>query len=203
MENGVVGNYDPAGAVGWSRLPETRTRGKNQHPPSTIFRIVTVNLLKVLLMVAAIWGAVQIHYTVRTRAMRALADRWGFRYLGPPPPRWWWPVSHPVVRPPVPSWISHLHLHGSITRIWNVIEGTRDGVTVLIFDGIIGEYRNSHPCTLIACQTEQNPFKKVASVDRVLQAHGWTVLHGVWLLWFSWTMRVRRIDQHISDLRPM
>jgi len=150
--------------------------------------------------VAAVWGSVQVHYTLRTRAMRALADRWGFRYLGPPPPRWRWPVSHPVVRPHVPSWVTHLHLYGQVTRVWNVIEGTRDGVQVLIFDVIVGEYRNSHPCTLIAFATEQNPFGRVASVDRLMQVHGWTVLHGVWFLWFSWTMRVSRIDQHLSTL---
>jgi hypothetical protein len=156
-------------------------------------------------MLAAVYGAVQVHYVIRTRAMRALAATWGLRYIGPPPPKWWWPVSHPVVRPPIPTWVSHLTLSGQrITRIWNVIEGTRDGEPVLIFDVIIGANRNSHPCTLIACQTEQNPFGSVATVDRVVQTNGWTVLHGVWFLWFSWTMRVKRLDQHLGRLlRPI
>ena len=161
-----------------------------------------MNLLKVFLAVAAVYGAVQVFYVVRTRAMRSLAARWNFRYIGPPPPKWWWPVSRPIVRPPVPSWVSHFTLSGQrITRIWNVIEGTWDGVAVLIFDVVLGENRNSQPCTIIACQTEQNPFQQVASVDRVLQTHGWTVLHGVWFLWFSWTMRVSRLDKHIRNLR--
>ena len=168
-----------------------------------IHRIAFVNLLIVLFEVAALYGAVQVFYLVRTRAMRALADKWGFRYVGPPPPKWWWPVTHPIVRPPIPTWVSHLTLSGQrITRIWNVIEGTRDGVTVLIFDVVIGDHRGSHPCTLIAYQTEQNPFGRVASVDRVLQIHGWTVLHGVWFLWFSWTMRVSRLDQHLRNYVP-
>lgn len=153
-------------------------------------------------MVAAIYGATQAYYVVRTRAMRALAARWSFRYIGPSPPKWWWPVTHPIVRPPIPPWVSHLTLSGRrISRIWNVIEGTRDGVTILIFDVVLGEHRNSQPCTVIAYQTEQNPFQEVASVDRVLHTHGWTVLHGVWFLWLSWTMRVSRLDKHISNLR--
>src|SRR5258707_13826949 len=102
-----------------------------------------MNLLKVFLTVAAVYGAVQVFYVARTRAMRSLAARWSFRYIGPPPPKWWWPVTHPIVRPPVPPWVSHLTLSGQrITRIWNVIEGTRDGVEILIFDVVLGEHRN-------------------------------------------------------------
>ena len=152
--------------------------------------------------IAAVYGAVQIYYAVRTRAMRALAARWSLRYIGPPPPKGLWLVTHPIVRPPLPPWVSHLTLSGQrITRIWNVIEGTKNGVAILIFDVVLGEHRGSHPCTIIACQVEQSPFQEVASVDRVLQNHGWTVLHGVWFFWFSWTMRVRRLDKHISNLR--
>ncbi len=161
-----------------------------------------MNLLKVLLALAAIYGAVQISYAVRTRAMRALAARWNFQYIGPPPRRWWWPVTHPIVRPPVPSWVSHLTLSGQkVSRVWNVIEGTRDGVAIVIFDVVLGGSRNSHPCTLIACQTEENPFQQPASVDRVIANQGWTVLHGVWFLWFSWTMGVSRIDKYLRNLR--
>lgn len=161
-----------------------------------------MNLLKIFAMLIAIYGAVQVFYTARTRAMRSLAARWNFRYVGPPPPRWWWPVKHPIVRPPVPSWVSHLTLSGQrITRVWNVVEGAKDGMTIVIFDVVLGEHRNSHPCTLIACQTELDPFQGRASVDRVLEDHGWMVLHGVWFLWFSWTMRVSRIDKHIRNLR--
>ncbi len=161
----------------------------------------TMNLLKLPLAVGAMLAAIQIFYVARTRAMRALAERWRFHYIGPPP-KLWRPISHPIARPPVPTWVSHLDLFGPITRISNVIEGTVNGVTVLIFDVIVGESRGSHPCTLIACQAEENPFGRTAWSDRVIQTPGWTVVHGVWLLWFSWTMRVTRIDQHLRDLYP-
>jgi hypothetical protein len=46
----------------------------------------SVNLLVVFLTIAAVYGAVQVFYVVRTRAMRSLAARWSFRYVGPLPP---------------------------------------------------------------------------------------------------------------------
>jgi hypothetical protein len=34
----------------------------------------------------------------------------------------------------------------------------------------------------------------------VLKKQGWTVLYGVWFLWFCWTMSVKRLDRLISQL---
>jgi hypothetical protein len=163
-----------------------------------------VNLLKSLLVVAAVLGAVRIFHFIRGRAMRALAEKLGFRYIGPAaPPKWWWNPSHFEIHHPIPTWLSHLPPSGQrIRQVWNVIEGNKNGVSVLIFDVVVGEYRGGHPCTVIACQTQQNPFAIVSSVDRVVQTHGWTVLHGVWFLWFSWTMGTRGLEDRLSELRP-
>ena len=156
-----------------------------------------VTLLKFLLALAAVLGAVRMAYIFRARAMRRFAAKWSFRYLGPTaPPQWWWNTSHLEVGPPVPAWISHF----GITQIWNVIEGQRDGKPIIIFDSIVGDFR-SRPLTLISCQTGQNPFRTGTSVDRVVQTHGWTILQGVWFLWFSWTMGIRRLDRHLRELR--
>lgn len=158
--------------------------------------------IQVFLWLAVLFGAVQIYYVMRTRALRGFSKRWKFRYIGPPP-KLYWPVTYPIARPPVPSWFSHHSFSGwHISRIYNVIEGEKNGVEVLIFDAILGEQRGSHPCTLIACKAEESSFQAVASVDRVFKANGWTVLHGVWFLWFSWTMRVSRIEKHLNGLRP-
>jgi hypothetical protein len=164
-------------------------------------------LLAVVTMLVALYGSVQIYYSIRNRAMRDLATKWGLRYVGPPLPRWWWPVSKPVARPPVPSWVSHLALSGlrtlvgqRISRIYNVVEGTRNGQKVLIFDVILGKSRNTQPCTIVACQTEENPFGRIAAVDRIVSTNGWTVLHGVWFLWFCWWIRVRRLEQLLARL---
>jgi hypothetical protein len=86
-------------------------------------------------------------------------------------------------------------------QIWNVIEGQQNEIPILIFDSIIGEYKGGQPCTLVACQTElQNPFGILTSADRIVQSHGWTILHGVRFLWFSWTMGAKRIDGHLNAL---
>jgi hypothetical protein len=161
-----------------------------------------VILLRVLFIVGVILVVVRIVQMLRANAMRTLAARWGFQYIGPTaPPKWWWNPSHLDIRPPLPIWISRFSPCGErIRQVWNVIEGRKNGLPVLIFDSVIGEYRGGHPCTLVAYQTEQNPFGVVTGVDRAVQTHGWTVLHGVWFLWFSWTMGVKRLDDHLSKL---
>ncbi len=160
------------------------------------------NFLIVVAVVSLILGLVRIMHMVRGRAMRALAARWGFQYIGPlAPTKWWWNPSHLEIRAPLPSWISSFTPCGlRIRQVWNVIEGNTNGVTVLIFDSVIGQYKGGQPCTLIACKTEQNPFGMVTSADRVIQSHGWTVLHGIWFFWFSWTMGIRSLDDHLNKL---
>jgi hypothetical protein len=158
---------------------------------------VTTNFLPVLVVLALILGIVRLFHMFRARALRILATKWGFRYVGPPAPKWWNP-SHSKVSPPLPVGFSAVGF--SIRQVWNVIEGQQNGAAVFIFDGIIGA-KGGAPCTFIACQTEQNTFGTVTSPDRLIQSHGWTVLHGVWFLWFSWTMGVQRLEHYLKKLR--
>jgi hypothetical protein len=155
-----------------------------------------VYLLQVPDIVLLISGGMQIIHRVRARAMRAFAAKWGFCYIGPPAPKWWNP-SHFEITPPLPHWTSSF---AGIRQVWNVIEGQRNGMSIFICDSVIGS-KGGAPCTLIGCQSEQNPFGTVGAADRVVQSHGWTVLHGVWFLWFSWTMGIKRIDHHVNELR--
>jgi len=171
-------------------FPKMRFFGRLAECP----RLANVNLLIPVLALAAAFGSLQIFHQLRARALRALATSWDFRYLGPPPPKWWWGRTGHIVSAPIPTGLR-------ITRVWNVIEGKKDGFTILIFDVILGESRGSQPCTLIACQTEENPFETLASDTRVLNTQGWTVLYGVWFLWFCWTMRVKRLDRVIIELK--
>jgi hypothetical protein len=163
----------------------------------------TLNLIRAVAVLLLAPGALRMFHLLRGRAMRGLASKWGFRYFGQPaPPNWLWNPSHLKTVPPVPTWLSRFHPSGQrIRQVWNVIEGRQNGILVLIFDCVIGEYKGGHPCTLIACQTERDPFVGVTSWDRVVQSHGWTVLHGSWLFWFSWTMGIKRIEDHLTRLR--
>jgi hypothetical protein len=164
-----------------------------------------IKFLWVFAIVVLIAGAIRIVHFLRGHAMRALAAELGFEYIGPgAPPNWLRNPSHLHIEAPLPPWISQLHPCGQrIRQVWNVIEGNRNGASVLIFDCVIGEYRGGHPCTVIMCQTEQDPFKMVAASDRVLSAHGWSVLHGSWFLWFSWTMGIKRLKAHLNELRAV
>lgn len=166
--------------------------------------MAAVILLKYLLVLAAvslIFGALRIVQLFRARAMRALAARWDLKYIGPPAPKWWNP-PHLKISPPLPVWFSEFYPSGRrVRQVWNVIEARQNGVSVFIFDAVVGEYRGGAPCTVIACQTEQNPFGAVSSPVRVIQSHGWTVLHGVWFLQFPWTMGIKRLDNYVKELR--
>jgi hypothetical protein len=155
------------------------------------------NFLLIPAVVVLIFGLTKMCYVFRARAMRALAARWGFQYAGPRAPKWSTKTS-----PPLPGWFPTFQpSNRRITHVWNVIEGHQNGVSVLIFDSIIGGGKGSGYCTIVACQTEQNPFGMVASPVRLIQSHGWTVVHGVWFLWFSWTMSIKRVERNLEKLR--
>jgi len=151
-----------------------------------------VFLIQVLAVVLVISGGMQIIHRFRARSMRAFAAKWGFRYIGPPAPKWWNPSHFDLPH--------SMSIFVGIRQVWNVVEGERNGVSIFICDGVIGS-RGGQPCTFIACQGGQNPFGTVDATVRVVQHHGWTVLYGVWLLWFSWTMSMKRIDHHVDGLR--
>lgn len=154
--------------------------------------------LLVLATVTVIFGAVRIIFMFRARAMRALAARWGFHYTGPPVPSFWGFRSFPKVTLPLPvSFPRNCFPVGKIRQAWNVIEGQQNGVSVLICDSVVGERTY---CTIIGCQTEQNPFKTDTSPDRVIRSGGWTVLCRVRYLQIPWTMGIQRLDDHVSRL---
>jgi hypothetical protein len=134
--------------------------------------------------------------------MLALAARLDFQYIGPPAPARW--LNPPAGRtgPRLPSWVVNANPCGfAVRQVWNVMEGQRNGMPILVFDAIYGS-KGGQPFTAIVCQTERNPFQGVSTGDHVYQAHRWAVLRGVEILGFSWTMRVKRIGNHISNLDP-
>jgi hypothetical protein len=160
--------------------------------------VTLLKFLAVLATVAVIFGAVRIIFMFRARAMRALAARWGFRYIGPPAPNFWGFRSFSNVTPPLPvSFPRNCYPVGEIKQAWNVIEGQQNGVSVLNCDSIVGERTY---CTIVGCQTKQNPFKTGASPDRVARSGEWTVLCRVRYLQIPWTMGIKCLNDHVNKL---
>jgi hypothetical protein len=171
-------------------------------------RLILLKYLAVLAVLALLFGVAKIIYIFRARAMRALAARWRFQYLGPSAPKWRTP-SHLKVRPFSTASLSlDWYPASEIRQIWNVVEGQQNGVSVLIFDSIFGEGRGTY-CTLIAYQTERNPFgidpasERIAS-DRVVQSGGWTILYRIPPFvqnpLAAWTMGIRHLEKHLQKL---
>ncbi len=159
-----------------------------------------LKFLPVLALLALIFGVIKILYTSRARAMRALAAKLGFQYIGPPASRWRSPSSAKI-SPSLPVSFSLAgYPANEIRQVWNVIEGQESGKSVLIFDSIVGEGKGMY-CTFIACQTEQNPFGIDTSPDRVIQSGGWTALYRVRFLQIPWTMGIQRLDDYVNKLR--
>jgi hypothetical protein len=160
--------------------------------------VTLLKFLPVLAPVAVIFSAVWITFAFRARAMRALAVRWGFHYIGPPAPSFWSFRSFRKVTPPLPdSFPRDGYPVGEIRQAWNVIEGQQNGVSVLICDSVIGERTY---CTTIGCQTEQNPFKADTSPDRVIRSRGWTVVCRARYFQIPWTISMQRLNEYVNKL---
>lgn len=165
-----------------------------------------LKFLPVLAVLTLIVGVVRISLMFRARAMRALAARWGLRYIGPPAFRWWGFPPVPKLRPPVPVPFSLAWWPANkIRQVWNVIEGQQEGVSVLIFDSFIGIGKSGVYRTFFACKTEQSLFGIDPSADRVVQSRGWTIFYRVPLFlevpWATWTMGIQHLEDHLNKLR--
>ncbi len=172
---------------------------------SSLFHLVSV-IVYALVMVAVLSGCLKIFMFFRAKGMRALASRWGFQYIGPPALRFlrlWFSSSHEV-SPPLPASFSlACYPIDEIRQVWNVIEGRQNGVLVLIFDSFIRGGKAGWYCTLIACQTQQNPFGTDTSRNHVIQSGGWTALYRIPFLrtpW-PWTMGIQRLDDYVNKLQ--
>ncbi|MFY9683165.1 MAG: hypothetical protein WA424_06565 [Candidatus Sulfotelmatobacter sp.] len=160
--------------------------------------MILLKFLPAVAVVVLLFGTVTILFVFRARSMRALAAKWGFKYVGPRAPSFRGFRDFRKVKPPVP--LPHAcDLAGEIRQAWNVIEGQQNGVRVLIFDSVI--WGRTY-CTFIACQREQNPFGMDSSPDRVIQSGGWTVLYRVrWLQIIPRSMSIQRLDDYVNKLR--
>jgi hypothetical protein len=159
-----------------------------------------LKFLPVVAVLALVIGVVSGLFMFRARAMRAFAARRGFQYHGPSSPKWGFP-SLPKVTPTLPA---SFHLIGypadEIRQIWNVVDGQQSGVSLLVFDSVIGKGKGTY-ATFIACQSSQNPFGSDTFTHRILRLGEWTALYRIPVLHvIPWTMGIKRLDYYVKQV---
>jgi len=164
-----------------------------------MLRMALARFVLALFVPTALFAGVGLLYWFRASAMRALALRRGFQYTKGDPPLWFVPKDYR----PIPT---SFRLRGSpvnmISRTWNVIEGEKNGISILILDSILdlGVKKGSY-CTFIATRTDQNPFGSKGPQEKIAHSNGWTALYrvGLWQI-IPWTLGVQRVEEHLNSL---
>jgi hypothetical protein len=129
-------------------------------------------------------GSVVAYFTLgrRKRNMRSLANRLGFQFIGDDLPAAFQMGCYPM---------------SEIKKAWNVIEGTRNGSQIVIFDSVIGS-GNGRYCTAIACHTTENPFTLNYGSEEVVQSNGWTALYQLRFIQIPGTITVARLEDLVG-----
>jgi hypothetical protein len=157
---------------------------------------------------AAAIVALRISLVFRGRAMRALAGRLGLRYAGPPGPRFVYGYM-PKIKPNLP--FSRVgYPTDEIRQVWNLIEGERGGIRIVIFDSLLYRFATINTfCTFMACQTDGDPFgvdgasNRLFQIDQVMHKHtGWTLLYRMALVhtFVPWSISIKRLERALNDL---
>ncbi len=129
-----------------------------------LFSVKAVPYLFVAAVVAVLYAVLYLGERQRIGAIRTLAARSGFRYLGNALPK-------------------SLTLRGTplegISRVWNVIDGEPRGVRIIAFDCQIGIGKGSWRRSIIAVQSDADLSSALAfNPDmRIDSAGGWKILY--------------------------
>ena len=129
-------------------------------------------------------GSVVVYFALgrRERNMRSLANRLGFEFVGDDLPATFQMDCYPM---------------SEIRKAWNVIEGTRKGSQIVIFDSVIGS-GNGRYCTAIACHTTETPFTLNHGSEKVVQSNGWSALYQLRLIQIPGTIAVSRLEDLVG-----
>jgi hypothetical protein len=131
--------------------------------------------------------------------MRTLALKWGFQYSKGEPRKWYLPKNHS----PTPT---SFRLHGypvdTLNRTWNLIEGEKNGLKILVLDSTLSMGgRNGRYSTFIAVRTDTNPFENEAPEEKIVHSNGWTALYRLRFWQIPWTLSTQRIEEHLETLK--
>jgi hypothetical protein len=89
--------------------------------------------------------------------------------------------------------------------MWNVIEGEKNGIKILIVDTTLGVGREQKGkgvySTFIAARTDENPFGDKSPEEKIAHSNGWTALYRIRFLRVPWTLSIQRIEAHLDNLR--
>lgn len=152
-----------------------------------------------LVVLPVAFACVIVLYLFRARAMRALAAKRGFHYVGPWAPKWF---GLPKIKPRLP-FARNWYPADEIRQVWNVIEGERDGVPILIFDSVFGPFGwNTYTfCTFIACEAEENPFEIDSPSEATVESRGWRVVYRLSGPFIVWSMSIKRLERHLESVK--
>ena len=154
--------------------------------------------LSLLSILVSIFVGIKYLYRSRATAMRALAARWSFHYSAGDP-RIWGGRRSPVQYPT--GFKMKCYPVYAMSRMWNVVDGERNGIRVLIFDSMIGTGKGARCCTLVATQTTETLFKSVSSREKIAQRAGWTAVYRISFIGIRpWTFSITRIEELLNNL---
>ena len=161
--------------------------------------MIFMRFVPALLLLTVVFVGIELLYRFRASAMRTLALKWGFHYSKGEPRMWYLPKNH---SPKPTSFRLHGYPVDTMNRTWNLIEGEKNGLKILILDSTLSMGgRNGRYSTFIAVRTDTNPFDNEAPEEKVVHSNGWIALYRLRFWQIPWTLSIQRIDEHLETLR--
>jgi hypothetical protein len=151
-----------------------------------------------ILTLIAVCAGVKFLYIYRAAAMRSLADKLGFQYTRG--------ADFPVFIFRREPWAAYSDMRGDlvnrISSVWNILEGEKNGVKLLVVDTVSNLGMKSGTfATLIAARTDRNPFEPSLEIEKVAHSKGWTAVYRIrFLQLLPWTLSTKRIEEHLNNL---
>jgi hypothetical protein len=148
-----------------------------------------------LLSIASIFVAIEFLYHSRASAMRSLAARLNFQYSAGDPRKW---TAGRVAATCHPAGF-HMACYptNKISRMWNVLDGQRNGIRVVIFDSTVGEGKGLY-CSVGAVQASENQFE--IAREKIALCSGWCAVYRTRFFQAPWTLSVSRIEELAKSL---
>ena len=160
--------------------------------------MIFMRFVPALLLVTVVFVGIKLLYWFRASAMRALALKWGFQYSKGEPRMLYLPKNH---SPKPHSFRLHGYPVDTMNRTWNLIEGEKNGLKILILDSTLSMGgRNGRYSTFIAVRTETNPFDNEAPEENIVHSNGWVALYRLRFWQIPWTLSIQRIDEQLEIL---